>query len=87
MKSLDKIVNGIVRRVERVTGYKVKQVSGGGHSLGRRFTKSELLVIGNKLKQAGFQPSDPKMFVVDAIFFETDDIYFSIDMHGFLNFM
>ena len=54
MKSLDKIVNGIVRRVERATGYKVKQVSGGGHSLGRRFTKSELLVIGNKLKQAGF---------------------------------
>ena len=34
MKSLDKIVNGIVRRVERATGYKVKQVAGGGHSLG-----------------------------------------------------
>jgi hypothetical protein len=26
MKSLDEIVNGIVRRVERATGYKVKKL-------------------------------------------------------------
>lgn len=84
--TLDQIVNDILRRIERATGMKTKTDSNGSRFL-RKFTKNELIVIGSKLDRAGFTPSIKGYWHTDGIFFETNDIYFSITLDGHINFM